>query len=254
MKPCRTCKSKPIKNGIYLAKIQHFFEKSLPKTNKLYHEKSLNTYKIEMKGLKPNKKIFYFGTQSRDFTKPIQNFMTAYSNLKNSGVTKSDRNGKATFYLQCPQVYRNENGKVYSRHFHFMYWNNKKNKWNKNVYTHQIFCDVHQTFVNKHLNNKNVIIIDALPSKFHNKKHIYGSINIPYTKKITSKMVIDEIKKKNKKYNGNKLIPIIVYCWSSKCNAAEKLNEKLNKLGFYNTVHYVDGISKWKGKTSSNLK
>ena len=47
------------------------------------------------------------------------------------------------------------------------------------------------------------------------------------------------------------LSPIILYCYSKDCDAAEKVYEKLNKMGFYNTLHYVDGISKWNGKIES---
>ncbi len=54
------------------------------------------------------------------------------------------------------------------------------------------------------------------------------------------------IKKKHK--NFKKLDPIIIYCYSNKCHAGHKVYEKLNHLGFYNTLHYVDGISKWNGK------
>ncbi len=33
------------------------------------------------------------------------------------------------------------------------------------------------------------------------------------------------------------------------CNAAEKVIEKLNKLEYYNVVHYTNGISEWSGQT-----
>jgi hypothetical protein len=35
---------------------------------------------------------------------------------------------------------------------------------------------------------------------------------------------------------NNKLVPIIIYC-SGKMNEGMKLYKKLNKLGFYNTLH-----------------
>jgi len=43
----------------------------------------------------------------------------------------------------------------------------------------------------------------------------------------------------------NSTTPIIIYCYSPECTAAEKLWEKLNRLGFYNTMHYLGGISDW---------
>ena len=45
----------------------------------------------------------------------------------------------------------------------------------------------------------------------------------------------------------NKQIPIIVYCYNKKCNAAKKVINKLNKMGYYNIVHFEDGISSWNG-------
>ncbi len=250
MKICTTCSSKPYKKDVQLAKLQRFAEGCLPSTSKKYHQSKSSCYYIKVEGLKPNTTIFYFGTTPRDFTKSIQKRLTAYGKLKNSGVTKSDSSGKATFYLKCPQLYRNDNGKVYSRHFHYLYWDNKKKFWNKKkLFTRSIFCDIHQNDVKKYMKNKRVVIIDALPEKYYNKKHIKGAINIPYNKRITEKEVMKIIKKKHK--NFKKLDPIIIYCYNSKCNAGDKVYEKINHLGFYNTLHYVDGISKWNGKIES---
>ncbi len=249
MRICRTCSSKPIAKKVYLAKMQKFFEEKLPKTPKRYHQSTKSTYRIEMKDLKPNSYVFYFGTKCRDFRKPIISMDSAYSNLQNSGVTKTDTKGRAVFYLRCPQIYRNENGKVYSRHFHFLYWNGKKGEWSRRVLTHQIFCDIHQSSVKKYMKSRNVILVDALPKSYYEKKHIEGAINLPVDERWNKSEVIRRIKKVKK--NVHMLSPMILYCYSKDCDAAEKVYEKLNKMGFYNTLHYVDGISKWNGKIES---
>ncbi len=248
MKVCSTCSTRPMKKRIYLAKIENFFDEKLPKSTKKYNQSSKSTYHIKLEGLKPNTHIFYFASEPRDFRKPILSMQKAYNNLKNSGVTKSDKSGKVTFYLKCPQIYRNDDGKIYSRHFHFLYWDKKNKNWNKRIYTHQIFCDIHQNNVKDYMKSNKVTVINALPTKYYCEKHIKGSINIPSKKSYTEKSIMKIIKKHNKHFK--KLDPIIVYCYSSKCSAAKKLLNKLNKLGFYNTLHYIDGIKKWDGSIS----
>lgn len=244
MKPCATCSIKPLKKGIFKAILKDFVKKNLPKNTKCYANK--NGYKIEMSGLMPNKTIFYFGTQSRDFRKSIQMRNVAYNKLKNSGVVRSNVHGKATFYLTCPQLYKEPlHYRVYSRHFHFLYYNSKKNVWSNKLYTHKILCDIHQSDVKKYMSSKNVKIVDALSTAYYDKIHIYGAINMPYKNIYT-------LSKVQKLLGKNKNVSIIVYCYSSKCNAAEKLAHKLDKLGYHNILHYVNGISKWNGKVSKN--
>lgn len=237
MKPCITCKNKPIKNGIYKAHLEHFTDKNLPKDNKCYHHKNGN--KIIMLKLKPNKTVFYFATTERDFTKSINPQIKAYDNLKNSGVVRVNKDGEAVAYLKCPQLYRNVNDDVYSRHMHFLYWDDDKKLWDKNLYTQQILCNVNDAFVKKY--TKKSIIIDARSSEYYNKSHVKSAVNLPYNKRWTEESVIEELKKGMKNYNGNKLVPIIIYC-SKGNNYGDKLYHKLNKLGFYNTMHAV-GVS-----------
>ena len=244
MKLCATCSTKPLKKGIFKAILKDFVKKNLPKNTKCYANK--NGYKIEMSGLLPNKTIFYFGADSRDFRKSIQMRNVAYNKLKNSGVIKTNSKGEANFYLTCPQIYKEPlNKRIYSRHFHFLYHNSKKNVWSNKLYTHKILCDIHQIDVKKYMSSHSVKIIDALPSAYYAKKHIYGAINMPYKNKYT-------LSKVQKLVGKNKNVPIIVYCYGPKCNAAEKLATKLDKLGYHNIYHYVNGISKWNGKVSKN--
>lgn len=235
MKPCLTCKNKPIKNKIYKAHLEAFAEKNLPKDNKCFFNK--NTSKIELSNLTPNKTIFYFATNERDFTKSIKPQIEAYDNLKNSGVVRINKDGEAIAHLKCPQLYVNTNGNVYSRHIHFLYWNDEKKMWDKNLYTQQILCSVDEEFVK--INMKKAIIIDARSNDYYLKSHVKGSINLPYNKRWTEESVKSEFKKGIKNYDGNKLVPIIIYC-AKGCSLSEKLYEKLNKLGFYNTMH-ADG-------------
>ncbi len=241
MRPCATCSHTQVKSGIYRAILQDFVKRNLPKTPRPY-SKRRGTHKVEMKGLKPNATIFYFGTMSRDFRKPIQMRDRAYATLKNSGVTKSDAKGRATFYVKCPQIYKEpKQNKVYVRHFHFLYYKAKEERWSSKLYTHSILCDIKQDEVKRLAKSRKVKVVDALPEAYFNKEHIKGAVNIPHNKRMKRSTV-------EKLLGKNRNVPIIVYCYSAKCNAAEKVAHALDKLGYHNTLHYVDGISKWKGK------
>jgi rhodanese-related sulfurtransferase len=241
MKICNTCSTIPLSSKIYKAKYDNKIEDNLPKSNKRFHKQ--NTIKIKVEKLRPNTVIFYFATQTRDFTKPVISRDTAYGSLKNSGVTKSNMLGEAYFYLKCPQIYYLPNKKIYSRHFHFLYWSN--NQWEKQIYTHKIFCDVNKLFVKKHINNKNVVIIDALPKESFDKNCIKGAINVPYDQKINKIKLINDIKHKIKKDVVPLSIPIIIYCLDKNCEASGIVKERLDTLGFYNTLHYIGGIKDW---------
>ena len=224
-KACITCYKKPIKNGLYRAKLQHFADKQLPKNNKTYHQKLCP--KIKISGLKPNKSIFYFGTENRDFTKKIQSRLIAYGKLKNSGVGKVDENGNCIIYLQCPQLYMNDNGKVYSRHFHYLYWDEKNLEWNKDLYTQQILCKIDKDILLKYM-KKSILVNPDISS---DKPCMNNIISLPYKKNWTESSIFNIIKKKDK------LVPIIIY--SKESENCIKLYKKLNKLGFYNTVYFT---------------
>lgn len=231
IKPCSACNNEPIKNNIYKTRLEHFLEVQLPKDNKHYENK--NRIQIKLKNIEPNRCIFYFASQPRDFTKKLQIQVTAYGKLKNSGVTKTNKNGDATLYLDCPQIYIAASEKVYSRHFHFIYWDEINKTWEHNVYTQQILCNVKLDFVKKHM--KKIVLIDARNYDSYMEDHIKGAISMPFDQKWTSKSVFKEINTV-KKDCKDKLVPIVVYC-AKGCNSAIQLYDKLNKLEFYNTMH-----------------
>lgn len=240
-KPCITCHSKPLKNGYYKAELLHNFIKFIPQTNKPFHNDA--NQKIKMENLEPNTEIFYFATKYRDFTKTIQIRSKAYSKLENSGIAKVNSKGEATIHVECPQIYVNDDKKVYHRHLHFLYWDKENKMWGNNLYTQKVICNVDEDFVKK--NMKKAIIIDALPTDHYEEKHIKGAYSLPFNKKWTEKDV-------EKIVGKDKLKLIIVYCWDKKCDAGEKVCKKLNKMEYYNVVHYLNGISEWSGPVESN--
>ena len=245
MKTCYSCSSKPTKNGVYKSELEKFIFNQLPKDNTHYHKIGAPSKIIN--GLRPNTCVFYFGTGKRSLTLPLKKFEDAYGKLKNGGVTRTDSKGKAKFFLDCPQVYKSLSGKVHERHLHYLYWNEKSKSWSKNLYTQPLICHVNQTFVKENMSK--CLLIDALPEKMYNKKHIKGAYNLPVDKRLNENEVKNIVKKRFNK--TSKHIPIIIYCYHDKCDAAEIVLKRLNKIGFNNIVHYKNGIKAWKGPAES---
>lgn len=229
MKPCITCNGKPTRNGHYKAHLQPFVEKSLPKDNKHYHDKTGS--KFMLSSLKPNTCIFYFSTMHRNFTLPILMREKAYSNLKNSGVTRSDSNGNANVYLHCPQVYMNDTGKVYNRHFHFMYYDEKNGDWDSNLFTQPIVCEIKKSEISKY---PKAVLVDARPSKYYEESHLKNAVSIPVDSNVTAASVFKAIHNVKPDCN-DKLVAMLIYC-AKNCTASDLLADKLNKLGFHNIM------------------
>ena len=258
MKICHKCGPK-VSGSTYKTGDFELFEKFFPKTPKSYHKRG---EKIILENVRPNTSIFYFAPHPKVWTDiSISLRPDAYGSLENSGVVKSDKNGKAVCYIKCPQVYRNpENKTIYSRHFHFLYWGD--GSWERQLYSQQIFCDVSQEDVLKSISKGTHIVVNALPEEEYKKKHIKGSISIPVEKADDEEYIENQILKKFTQYPlivdafmKKKIsfteIPFILYCYSPECNAAERLKERLDSLGFYNTWHYSGGISQWSGPVES---
>ena len=259
--PCEVCTTRKLtkKSGLYKLKSGDTHLRAyLPATNAIKtNPHGKETVKLE--GLKPNRILFYFATNSKVFTLEIKHFTNAYDKLQNSGVVKTDGKGNAIVKVDCPQVYLADDGKIYSRHIHIIYWcgASKSGGWGSRIYTHQIFCNIDKAFVKKMMTNINkqdkqdnknkVVIIDALPEEYFSKKHIKGAVNLSAKHKWT----LEEVMKKLP-YGTNSTTPIIIYCYSPECTAAEKLWEQLNRLGFYNTMHYLGGISDWDGSVEGS--
>jgi len=241
--PCEVCHTQKLtgSNAIYKLKSgDTHLRQYLPHDNAPTKSNGLETVILE--GLKPNSTIFFFASNTPipDFTSNITPFKKAYGHLENSGVARTDNNGRVSFKINCPRVYLAEDGEIYSRHIHWIYWNNKSKSWDTDIYTHQIFCNVDKKFVKKYINSKKVIIIDALSEESYRERHIPGAVSLPASKKWS----LDEVMRVLPS-GTHSTTPMIIYCYNPECTAGEKLWIQLNKLGFYNTMHYSGGISDW---------
>ncbi len=110
---------------------------------------SVKSARIELHNLEPNKVIFYFAAKPDMFLKKIIKQKDAYGTFRNSGVTKTDSKGNAILHINCPQVYKNRDGHVYPRHFHYIYWG--RNGWNKKLHTVKYDCHISTRFMNENI-------------------------------------------------------------------------------------------------------
>ena len=252
--PCEVCTTRRVskKSGLYKLRSGETHLRAYLPADATPRANPHGRETVHLEGLKPNTAFFYFATNSKDFTLPVQHFADAYDKLQNSGVARTNGKGEATVRVDCPQVYLADDGQVYSRHFHIIYWLEKQKKWDTRIYTHQIFCNVDKAFVKKMIDSKSksktglgadVVIVDALDESYYSKEHILGAINLPASKKWSLAEVMKRLPK-----GTSSTTPIIIYCYSPECNAAEKLWMQMNRLGFYNTMHYTGGISDWLSK------
>jgi rhodanese-related sulfurtransferase len=232
MKPCGTCKETSQDNqvfGVFPQKLDKIVKAHLPSSIHVHHKNQGQKFKIHH-GV-PNQYFFYFGSQPRNPTSRLLKKDAAYGDLSNSGIAKFDQKGTAIVYLDCPQVYIYEDGKVYHRHFHFVYWDNTK--WSNELYTSPILCIVDKSFIQQWI--QNIILINALSAEDFLKKNIPGSRNLPYNELWSEKQI--KISNKNS--------PLVVYCQNPKCNAGLSVCNRLALFGFYNLFLYEGGIDDW---------
>jgi hypothetical protein len=216
-------------NQVDFIHLQKFLpSKPLKKKNKP------SDHEFVLKNLKPNHWIFYFAALKKGIhIAKLYPKDKAYGNFENSDCVKTNVHGNANIDLDCPQIYINDDEKVYSRHFHFLYWNDENKRWEKQLYTVAIICTINYIPYSKHLR-----IVDARNPQNYKEFHIPGAINIPYVNinDQTDSTILQKLKTKNKN------ISIIVYCNSPSCPYALNLIKELNKKGFHNLFYFALGI------------
>ena len=232
------------------------FKKGTPKLG--------NEVKLDHKIKEKNTWIFYWASKPSNNHHKINDPETAYGNEKNSGLIKSDKKGKLTFILSCPQPYKIDEV-TYPRHIHYTTLKKIKKKgekifwiWNEKVKAVPVRCVISKKELDHILKEEKHIVINALKTD----KNIPGSDNLP----------VDSINKSNRdeKINNfiqakikeneylsklidnnnldNKDVPIVAYCANEKCNASDTLVEHLINTGYANVVEYEGCLDEWFGK------
>ena len=201
--------------------------------------------------------IYYFASQKKSENGFVPQ-EKSYQNASNNGLKKLDMNGEAIITLDCPQHYQ-EGGKSYMSHVHILVSDKNMTSWKKKLISINVLCDVSKKILKQHIKNNDRLIINALPSEYHEKASIPSSFNLVY--KDSKKMSVNEIQKKVKamvkehtKFNRyitkHKIsfmdIPLCVYCYDRGCSAGHQLANDLYRAGFTNVIDYKSGISGWK--------
>ncbi len=90
---------------------------------------------------------------------------------------------------------------------------------------------------NKLDNKENIYLIDTLSANSFEARHIPGAKSVPYDS--------DFIEQFKKNIDAPKDGEIITYCASSGCQLSTLAADALEKEGYTNVGHYVDGLAGW---------
>lgn len=80
-----------------------------------------------------------------------------------------------------------------------------------------------------------MILVEALPARYYEDKHLPGAINIPH----------DEVDARATLRLPDKDAFIVVYCASTPCKNSGMAAETLDRLGYTNVHEYVEGKEDW---------
>jgi rhodanese-related sulfurtransferase len=201
---------------------------------------------------------FYFASNEQEDPLEIKTPKEAYGQDENRGLVKTDKDGKATFKLNCPQPYRAE-GTTYCRHVHYLI--EEDGVWLP-MRTTRVICEIELEKLDKVLKDKTALVINALDFKDYDKDKIPGSVNLPVSEleKLGSeekeKRVLDFLKDNIKKLKpiedkvkekklDIKDVPIVTYCARKQCKASEKLLDQLYECGVNNVLEFSGGMELW---------
>ena len=170
---------------------------------------SPNMMSVEVRNLKPNKRIFYFAANPSKNPRRVIPHTEAYTGLRNSGTAISSDEGIAYIHIHCPQVYVNEDGNIYPRHFHFVYVDGKKgnigNERMPRLHTRHVSC--------------------VAVSKPRGFVHVDADVHTSHTKTYIRKSVLNDVSETQ---------PIAI---SGSQTNAERMKRALDALGYRNTIY-----------------
>ena len=205
------------------------------------------------------KLMLYWGARSTTKT-TINDALEAYGDFSNYGVTRVNKDGKATLYFNCPQPYSTiEMGKskreTFYRHMHFCFSNKSMTKWLATVYTKIVICNLKTTEMLKKHQKGDIVLLNTMrtpsvQSRIPNSYNLYHTdIDNMSREELTSwiaEVVRRHYPKLHKLVKEGKMaiyeLPIVVYCANKKCPLSEMATIALYNKGFVNVRDYEDGM------------
>ena len=80
-----------------------------------------------------------------------------------------------------------------------------------------------------------VTLVEALPAKYYEDKHLPGAINMPH----------DEVDSLASRLLPDKAAEIVVYCASAPCQNSAIAARRLAEIGYTNVRDYHEGKADW---------
>ena len=87
----------------------------------------------------------------------------------------------------------------------------------------------------KKIDTRQVTVVEALPPKYFNDKHLPGALNLPH----------DQVATLAPKLLPNKAAEIVVYCANAACQNSAMAGQALRDLGYSNVREYKEGKQDW---------
>lgn len=124
-----------------------------PSSSNTHKKSSTQIINFHLGKTQAGRKVFYYAANPKD-CKGV-NHNVAYRNLKNSGVTTVNKEGKVILKIKCPQSYF-EKGKRFMKHIHLVVSNKQRTDWVNKLVTIGVLCKVkripgcyHKLYLNK---------------------------------------------------------------------------------------------------------
>ena len=194
--------------------------------------------KVDLHDLIPNLKkynsrwIYYWAAEKRNYKNTDYLYAPiAYGDFSNSGLVKSDKDGKFNLRVENPMLYY-VGDNAYPPHIHFTYLN-KDNTWNTDSFAIIVTPEVNTNTFNKLLKSNKYLAINADPES----NSIPGTYNIPYNTTKELDVLIENLVVNNPNFHKfHKLYetPLIIY--SNKNDISQRLVKKLRNKGYINVI------------------
>ena len=147
-KQCQSCKKTPVSlfldkeifKSKYKANNYSLTKDKLPEL-KLNIQKLDKLTTIHLGNKYKNRFIFFYGAKHTGKNCiELPSFSRAY-NFSNNGVVETNSKGSFDVFLKCPKGYTKMN-KTYVSHVHFIISDKNNTKWEDNIYTKRIICEL----------------------------------------------------------------------------------------------------------------
>lgn len=92
-------------------------------------------------------------------------------------------------------------------------------------------------FLINHRDEENLAVVEVLGSDKFAEYHLPGALNVPLG---------DDFEQRISEAVPNKQQPVLLYCYDSDCQAAEKAAERMEAVGYQKVYDYEAGKVDWK--------